>query len=305
MLLGIHDLAESLAGTLLRLRKMARLSAGMLRKSLEQLFSDTEKPTDSDIQSDKDDTSAPLESCHGTEITEGQDNKDDMTSGVIDMITALFKPWIIAPAQPSMPQLQKDCTFLSLPSEIRNRICKLAIIEETRHVVAGPCTANDGYEVEPALTRTCQQLRDECLPMFYENNTFHVIYQEFSARSIRPLAWDIDKVKHIEVQLPRHSTIFHLQLDKRSMKYNLQTDNLEQDELLRGPFWKDSNLDRFRTAVKMAFDATLANRRVVGQFEPVVLQFLDIVDRWSRQLDSCGEDARHCRGLRGSREAAT
>lgn len=65
--------------------------------------------------------------------------------------------------------------FQKLSAELRNRIWEFAIIEEDPIRVVSPpaglrATAVDC--IQPAITRTCAQIRNEALGMFYAKNTF-------------------------------------------------------------------------------------------------------------------------------------
>ncbi|KAL2358816.1 hypothetical protein BJ546DRAFT_27787 [Cryomyces antarcticus] len=57
--------------------------------------------------------------------------------------------------------------FLKLPAELRNVIYNLALVEcHTIVMLVRPMTK------QPALTRVCRQVRNECLPIYYGKNHF-------------------------------------------------------------------------------------------------------------------------------------
>lgn len=59
--------------------------------------------------------------------------------------------------------------LLSLPPELRNRIYEYVLTRRHRLL---PWKRQNIYPVEPALTRTCRQMRSEALGVFYHDNTF-------------------------------------------------------------------------------------------------------------------------------------
>ncbi|KAK4618342.1 hypothetical protein CLAFUW4_12549 [Fulvia fulva] len=72
-------------------------------------------------------------------------------------------------------------SFLDLPPEIRNTIYEFAVTcdndEDCRITACAPWPNAADRPIqelcmEPALTRTCRQIRHESLPMFYSMNTF-------------------------------------------------------------------------------------------------------------------------------------
>lgn len=94
-------------------------------------------------------------------------------------------------------------TLLTLPAELRNRIYQYALVEEhpicalqtarrrferrcyqklcafvRKLAKAGPTAKSDLVKItmlkQPALTRVSHQIRHECLPVFYRQNTFYV-----------------------------------------------------------------------------------------------------------------------------------
>lgn len=62
----------------------------------------------------------------------------------------------------------QDSRLLHLPSEIRNRVYELTLIQpEPIRILSGRSEAD-----KRALLRTCHQLHDEAAGMYYANNTF-------------------------------------------------------------------------------------------------------------------------------------
>ena len=74
------------------------------------------------------------------------------------------------------PASQPDCALLSLPAELRNRIYELALITPTpitcwtRKFLAGERPKH----AETGLIRTCQQIRNEGLKIYYHDNIFEL-----------------------------------------------------------------------------------------------------------------------------------
>ena len=60
-------------------------------------------------------------------------------------------------------------SFLDLAPEIRNRIYELAIPSD--RIIAVESRSGEWFEqLEPGITRTCRQIRSECLAAWYQSN---------------------------------------------------------------------------------------------------------------------------------------
>lgn len=66
--------------------------------------------------------------------------------------------------------------LLKLPPELRNYIYELALVEPYTMDLEAEDVAGRIAEVvlQPDLTRTCKQIRQEALPIFYGRNTFEI-----------------------------------------------------------------------------------------------------------------------------------
>ena len=63
------------------------------------------------------------------------------------------------------------CGLLSLPPELRNRIYEIVVKIDVSPI--NICLWNAvKIDKQPAITRTCRQIRNESLPMYYQLNTF-------------------------------------------------------------------------------------------------------------------------------------
>ncbi|KAK5124760.1 hypothetical protein LTR85_001473 [Meristemomyces frigidus] len=112
------------------------------------------------------------------------------------------------------------CHLLLLPAELRNCIYELAITA---------CTfiwMKDARQ--PALTRTCRQIRGESLPIFYECNTFR-IYDEYKSRVRRPdapfnfgtSASHVGEMKHMQLELCPHGRVYDVKLGANLKDYEM------------------------------------------------------------------------------------
>jgi len=77
------------------------------------------------------------------------------------------------------PDKDAPSALLELPAELRNLIYEYTLTAPDRLVLT-----NDTLPEQPALTRTCRQIRSECLPMFYEKNQFRYYCRDFSRVAI-------------------------------------------------------------------------------------------------------------------------
>ena len=74
------------------------------------------------------------------------------------------------------------CRFLELPAELRNRIYELVLVKEKPKlqcflpptIVSIETMEKTQFIQQPALTRTCSQIRQESLPVFYGGNIFFI-----------------------------------------------------------------------------------------------------------------------------------
>lgn len=78
-----------------------------------------------------------------------------------------------------------DCHLLKLPAELRNYIYELAIVQPSG-IVIGPwrkLPPSKEPQKQPALTRTCRQVRSEALPIFYGKNVLELEIASITLRS--------------------------------------------------------------------------------------------------------------------------
>ncbi|KAK4546785.1 hypothetical protein LTR36_001517 [Oleoguttula mirabilis] len=107
---------------------------------------------------------------------------------------------------------------LLLAAELRNRIYELAVSDQT--FIRMPDAR------QPALTRTCRQIRNESLPLYYECNTFR-IYDEHKRRNSRPDApvrfgpsnLRIQEMKHIQIEMCGHGSVYNLKIGRCVKEY--------------------------------------------------------------------------------------
>lgn len=98
------------------------------------------------------------------------------------------------------------CALLSLPPEIRNRIYEYAVVElpcVEIHLRQHQEPCGHGGE-QPALTRTCRQIRNESLGLFYELNAFCIRAGPDRPRYLGPIRSYLDKVKKAQIQIFDH-----------------------------------------------------------------------------------------------------
>jgi hypothetical protein len=77
------------------------------------------------------------------------------------------------------PDADTYCALLELPAEMRNKIYRYALINEN-------CTTlTDSNCNQPALLRTCRQIRTEASILFYSQNKFQLdVSQPLHARGL-------------------------------------------------------------------------------------------------------------------------
>lgn len=66
------------------------------------------------------------------------------------------------------------CRLLELPAELRNHIYEFVVLQESRVSIFTWLPAHE-EDAQPALSLTCRQIRNECLPVYYDVNTFRFI----------------------------------------------------------------------------------------------------------------------------------
>lgn len=129
-------------------------------------------------------------------------------------------------------------TFLDLPAELRNRIYSSDLIKH-RQII--PTNRSDHQQ--PALTRTCRQIRKEALPIYYGSNTFalprccyacnyggeHTKPCPLNLPQVRPADW-LEAVGHHNL---RHvqNLIMWLDMGRDTFTWYLE---LGQDDGMRG-----------------------------------------------------------------------
>ncbi|KAK5127463.1 hypothetical protein LTR85_006802 [Meristemomyces frigidus] len=89
------------------------------------------------------------------------------TGGGLEVSAVLFRP----PNAPSKLEPSTDSakgTLLSLPPEMRNRVYRAALIDNSEIVILPKGPLPD----EPALLRTCSQIRNEATSIYYKENRF-------------------------------------------------------------------------------------------------------------------------------------
>ncbi|KAK5127342.1 hypothetical protein LTR85_006681 [Meristemomyces frigidus] len=91
-----------------------------------------------------------------------------------------------APAEPDKPSL------LTLPPEMRNRIYRFTLIEETQPV---SIAASDTLPNQPGLLRTCRQIRHESADIYYQENEFEFDIEHNNAAVY--IRWCTASPKHL------------------------------------------------------------------------------------------------------------
>lgn len=83
-------------------------------------------------------------------------------------------------------RIGQQSTFLTLPRELRDHIYELALVdrETTRQHEGARIPIRAGsYSVQPALTKTCRQVREETLVIYYGFNTFYSMIEWDASQS--------------------------------------------------------------------------------------------------------------------------
>lgn len=96
--------------------------------------------------------------------------------------------------------------FLSLPAELRNRIYEMVFhrsqscnLTAANHSRGG--RAFQHHVAQPSLTRTCQQIRNETLPVFYGSNWFLVELRPWMHAAVHTRTW-------LKAVLPKNRQFF-------------------------------------------------------------------------------------------------
>ena len=132
----------------------------------------------------------------------------------------------------------ETCRLLSLPAELRNHIWEYAVVEAKSIKIRPVRNHKDDNEpietgAQPGITRVCSQIRGECLPMFYGQNTFRLYSANVNLTKrgtfkgnthdvLRCLRANTEKLEHLELQVCGHEDCcFKLDLDKASGTFSL------------------------------------------------------------------------------------
>ncbi|KAK5127349.1 hypothetical protein LTR85_006688 [Meristemomyces frigidus] len=73
----------------------------------------------------------------------------------------------------------KECRLLALPPEMRNRIYRACLVEGDISIHSDD--AGNDLPTEPAILRTCRQIRDEAESILYQENTFDFTVEDHDA----------------------------------------------------------------------------------------------------------------------------
>ncbi|KAK3654049.1 hypothetical protein LTR56_003485 [Elasticomyces elasticus] len=99
--------------------------------------------------------------------------------------------------------------FMRLPPEIRNRVYELCIPSGNEYPLPSPVrcyTRHYSRSYEPAISKTCREVRCETLPIYYNCNTFnfHALRYNFDglrAHCERIRVWNVKKVAQINLHI--------------------------------------------------------------------------------------------------------
>ncbi|KAK4614235.1 hypothetical protein CLAFUW4_08767 [Fulvia fulva] len=78
-------------------------------------------------------------------------------------------------AAPSTPPENKTCHLLELPAELRNTIYRYTLCAEEEIAI----TSDSNNCHQPALLRTCRQVRQEAAPIYYHENEITIDAPDF------------------------------------------------------------------------------------------------------------------------------
>ena len=93
-----------------------------------------------------------------------------------------------------------NSSLLSLPAELRNRIYSFTLISTKSIKIRTHSDAADGPKhVEPGLLRTCRQVREECLKMYYQFNTFSLKCQVIVVPDLKELESKLHMMRMIRI----------------------------------------------------------------------------------------------------------
>lgn len=102
-----------------------------------------------------------------------------------------------------------SCAFLQLPAELRNIIYELAVLKNHRILTTLDQIPDIPDDIQPPLTQTCRQIREECLPIYYEQNVF--VYGRRNEPSERP--WRVQhlrRMRNIDLHVEGYDFGVHL-----------------------------------------------------------------------------------------------
>lgn len=83
----------------------------------------------------------------------------------------------LVPAASKSDLAPKQCLLLSLPFELRSMIFAYAVREDSKIIYKSIETRNTS---RPAITRSCRQMREEALPLYFTHNQFSFKYNHTS-----------------------------------------------------------------------------------------------------------------------------
>lgn len=86
------------------------------------------------------------------------------------------------------PRQRKGCHLLKLPGELRNRIYELVIVEKGRLKITAKGPG------QPALLRTCRQIRREAGTIYYGSNDFSLRIEAYNGAKFAPLLSQVIKL---------------------------------------------------------------------------------------------------------------
>ncbi|KAK5740370.1 hypothetical protein LTR17_004633 [Elasticomyces elasticus] len=97
-------------------------------------------------------------------------------------------------ATSTAPVIQ-DCPLMRLPPELRDSIYELAVVEKytlTISTISYDCNHQESHQ--PALAKTCRQLRNEVLAVYFRSNNFAIRVAIYSDPYVRELHDDFRSV---------------------------------------------------------------------------------------------------------------
>lgn len=97
-----------------------------------------------------------------------------------DQCQAAAQP--IKPKSFRRPRQRKGCHLLNLPGELRNQIFDFAVVEPSAIRVT-----SKGLD-QPALLKTCRQIRREAGTIYYGSNEFDICLERYNGAAFVPFA---------------------------------------------------------------------------------------------------------------------